>query len=355
MLNTAITAALNQRLGQRGGTKDVAPPEMNGPVIMERNMKSWVQYYQDFLKMKPPVFTGKKGATEAHQWYTKVDRILSKFDCSGAFKQRMAAFLLEENAATWWESMGRTVDAMEVTWTRFKELFLEHFFPSAERQAMIRQFEVLEQKENQLVVEYECEFDRLSIFAAHLMPTEEDRIDRFLGGFHNGISRHIIGNPSFNTYAMVVNCARAHCLKIQEEMKNKASRVDNKVTEKKDNKGGNANGQKRHFHQGNQGWKKPRTEEGNNGTGTMVHAPQPMRTEGYVFKGPCYHCQAQGHKARDCPNKGKAPAEYERRQGKNPPQGRGPQPWLNTVLPQNGDGPVVMLEGTFLIHNRYGR
>ncbi|KAI3832617.1 hypothetical protein MKW98_002163, partial [Papaver atlanticum] len=113
MLNTAITTALDQRLGPRGGTEDMAPPEMNGPAIVDRNTKPWVQYYQDFLKMKPPSFTGKGGATEAHQWCTKVDRILAQFDCSEAYKQRMAAFLLEGNAATWWESMGRTVDAME--------------------------------------------------------------------------------------------------------------------------------------------------------------------------------------------------------------------------------------------------
>ncbi|XP_026452534.1 uncharacterized protein LOC113353028 [Papaver somniferum] len=131
MLNIAITAALDQRLGPRGGPENVATPGMNEPAVVERNVKSWVQYYQDFLKMKPPTFTGKGGATEAHQWCTKVDRILDQFDCSGTYKQRMASFLLEGNAATWWESMGRTVDAMEVTWTRFKDLFLEHFFPFA--------------------------------------------------------------------------------------------------------------------------------------------------------------------------------------------------------------------------------
>ncbi|KAI3922694.1 hypothetical protein MKW98_006825, partial [Papaver atlanticum] len=83
---------------------------------------------------------------------------------------------------------------------------------------------------------------------------------------------------------------------------------------------------------------------GNSGTGTMVHAPQPMRIECYVFKGPCYHCQTPGHKARDCPKNGKALAEYERRQGQNPPQGRGPHPRLNVIFPQNGEGLVVMLE-----------
>ncbi|KAI3868514.1 hypothetical protein MKX03_035687, partial [Papaver bracteatum] len=121
MLNITITSALDQRLGQRGGKENMTPPEMNGHAIMERNTKTWVQYYQDFLKMKPPSFTGKGGATEAHQWCTKVDRILAKFDFSKAYKQRMVAFLLEGNAATWWESMGSTVDSMEVTWTRFKD------------------------------------------------------------------------------------------------------------------------------------------------------------------------------------------------------------------------------------------
>ncbi|XP_026399418.1 uncharacterized protein LOC113295285 [Papaver somniferum] len=267
----------------------------------------------------------------------------------------MVAFLLEGNETTWLESMGRTVNSMEVTWTSFKDFFLEHFFPPDKHQDMIRQFEELEQNTDQTVVEYECEFDRSSIFAAHPMPTEADRMDRFLGGLHNGISRHIIGNPSFNTYALVVNCAKAYCLKIQEEKKKKVGKVDTKVTEKKENKGGNSNGKKRYFHQGNQGWKNPRTDEGNNGNGAMVHAPQPVRTEGYVFKGPFYHFHEQGHKARNCPNKGKSPAEYGRCKVQNQPQGRGPQPRLNAVLPQNGEGPMVMLEGILLIHTRHGR
>ncbi|KAI3922696.1 hypothetical protein MKW98_006827, partial [Papaver atlanticum] len=77
MLNTAVTTTLDHKLGPRGGTEDVAPPKINRPAIVERNTKSWVQYYQDFLKMKPPSFTGKIGATEAHQGCTKVDRILA--------------------------------------------------------------------------------------------------------------------------------------------------------------------------------------------------------------------------------------------------------------------------------------
>ncbi|KAI3847719.1 hypothetical protein MKX03_004586 [Papaver bracteatum] len=75
MMNTAITAALDQRLGQCGGTEDVAPPEMNVPAIGERNVKSWVHYYQDFLKIKPPAFTGKGGATKAHQWCTNISSV----------------------------------------------------------------------------------------------------------------------------------------------------------------------------------------------------------------------------------------------------------------------------------------
>ncbi|KAI3922695.1 hypothetical protein MKW98_006826, partial [Papaver atlanticum] len=83
------------------------------------------------------------------------------------------------------------------------------------------QFEELKQKKDQIVVEYECEFDRLSLFAAHLIPTEADKIKRFLNGLHNGIAQHIIGNPIFDTYAKVANYARAHCLRIQEAKRKK--------------------------------------------------------------------------------------------------------------------------------------
>ncbi|KAI3837155.1 hypothetical protein MKX03_032702, partial [Papaver bracteatum] len=322
-MNNVITAALDHRIGQRGVMETQEPPKMSGPIIVERNTKSWVQCYQDFQNMKPPSFTEKVGATESHQWCTKVDRILAQFDCSGNYKHRMAAFLLDGNAATWWELMGRTVDAMEVTWTRFKDLFHEHFFPSAQCQAMNRQFEVLEQKENQLVVEYECEFDHLSIFAAHLMPTEEDKIERFLSGLHNGIARRIIGNPSFDSYAVEHK-------RIQEARKKK---VEHKGNERPNEGGRNS-------------WKKPRADEKTTNHSEATQAPQLLRImeeeKPYVFRGQCYKCGEQGKKSLDCPNKNK-PGVVNNVKGREVPLGRD-QTRMNVMLPRGSGEHVFQME-----------
>ncbi|XP_026410336.1 uncharacterized protein LOC113305529 [Papaver somniferum] len=294
MLNTAITAALDQRLGPCGG---------------------------------------KGGETEAHQWCTKVDRILDQFDCSKTYKQRMAAFLLEGNATTWWELMGRTVDAMEVTWTRFKYLFLAHLFPPSKRQAMIRQFEDLEQKQDQIMVEYECEFDRLSLFASHLIPTEADNIERFFNGLHNGIARHIIGNPSFDTYAKVANGVMAHCLRIQEARKKK---VEPKRNERPNEGGRNS-------------WKKPRADENTTNHGVETQAPQPLRIgeeeKPYVFRGNCYKCGEQGHKSPNFPNKNKHGVENNGK-GCEVPRGR-EKPRMNAMLPRGVGEYVVEMEVFF--------
>ncbi|KAI3856670.1 hypothetical protein MKX03_026795, partial [Papaver bracteatum] len=270
------------------------------------------------------------GATETHQWCTKVDRILAQFDFYEAYKQRMAAFLLEENASTWWESMGRTVDAMEATWTRFKDLFLALFFPPAERQAMSRQFEELEQKQDQIVVEYECEFDRLSLFDGHLIPTEADKIERFLNGLHNGIARHIIENPSSDTYAKVANCARAHCLRIQEDRKKKV--------QPKRNEGPNESGRN--------SWKNPRADQQTTNHGVATQAPQPLRImeedKPYIFRGYCYKCGEHGHKSPDFPNKDK-PGVVNNGKGREVPPGRD-QPQMNAMLPHGGGEHVVEME-----------
>ncbi|OVA15182.1 zinc finger protein [Macleaya cordata] len=289
------------------------PPVVNQRALSE---KSWMEYYREFQGMKPIAFTGKEGPAEAHQWCKKMDKILEQFDCSEAYKQRMAVFQLEENAATWWDTQSRLVDPIQLTWTQFKELFVEHYFPFPARQAMAREFQELKQGDNQTVLEYENEFDQLLLFASHLIPTEQDKIDKFLNGLHSGIARHMIGQPSFDTYQKVVNCAKAHDYRIEEARKKKSAKTESKAVEKNEQKGGNGNGKdswkhRRQNHQGQQNCKRQRTDgENNTNDQAVVQAqPQALRTDvtgQRPFRGYCHTCHEKGHKSAECPRRDRA-------------------------------------------------
>ncbi|OVA16852.1 hypothetical protein BVC80_7667g2 [Macleaya cordata] len=73
--------------------------------------------------------------------------------------------------------------------------------------AMKKDFQELRQKDDQTVVKYEKEFSRLALYAPGLIPTKQSKIHKFLRGLNRQISVHIIGQPSFDTFAKVRECA----------------------------------------------------------------------------------------------------------------------------------------------------
>ena len=70
-----------------------------------------------------------------------------------------------------------------MTWTAFRELFLENYFPPAEKIKKQKEFLELTQG-NQTVREYTVQFERLSRFASHMVDTPEKKNQRY----HQGLN-----------------------------------------------------------------------------------------------------------------------------------------------------------------------
>ncbi|XP_070035431.1 uncharacterized protein [Nicotiana tomentosiformis] len=83
----------------------------------------------------------------------------------------------------WWEAYERCrpVDAVPLTWKELSILFLEKFVPQSRREKLRRQFEQLRQ-DGMSVTQYEMIFSELTRHPVWLVPTDKERIRRFIDG-----------------------------------------------------------------------------------------------------------------------------------------------------------------------------
>ncbi|XP_070042546.1 uncharacterized protein [Nicotiana tomentosiformis] len=87
-------------------------------------------------------------------------------------------------AFIWWVAYERSwqVGAAPLLWHELSVLFLEKFAPPTHKEELRRQFEQLRQK-SVSVTQYEMRFLELARHAIWLVPTERERIRRFIDGF----------------------------------------------------------------------------------------------------------------------------------------------------------------------------
>ncbi|XP_070050661.1 uncharacterized protein [Nicotiana tomentosiformis] len=74
-----------------------------------------------------------------------------------------------------------SIGAVPLTWNEFFVLFLEKFLPQSCREELCRQFEQLRQ-DDMYVTQYKMRFFELPCYAVWLVPTDRERIRRFIYG-----------------------------------------------------------------------------------------------------------------------------------------------------------------------------
>ena len=146
---------------------------------------------------------------EAEKWLRGMDIIFDTMGCSRIEKRRLAAYQLTYAAADWWESEKANLGERAVqmmTWTTFKELFLENYFPQTERNNKEREF-IDPTQGNQIVREYTVQFEQLSHFAYHMIDTLDKKNRRYHSGLSLTLQRSTYGhlNQSFNALVGMAN------------------------------------------------------------------------------------------------------------------------------------------------------
>ncbi|OVA07382.1 zinc finger protein [Macleaya cordata] len=332
-VGAVVDARLDARLGARGPVAPApvqAPVQVPQPPVVRVGAPTWMELHRHFLSLKPRTFGGSTDPLVAHQWIKEMEKTFRTFECPEEYKQRFAAFQLVEDALDWWESRSQDLDTTTLTWQQFQAMFFDQYFPQSARMAMEKEFQDLRQKDDQTVVEFEREFSRLALYAPGLIPTEQSKIQKFLRGLNRQISRHIIGQPSFDTFPKVVECARLHDQEIQEARRKRSEKAEAKPVDKRDQKNGQGQQGKNRDNRGY--WKRQKTEEKD--TGAVVPAqPETLRTEEgsrRVIKGPCYACGEIGHRAADCPRGNGVQGARQNQQPRQNGQGQArPQPAPN--------------------------
>ncbi|GJT22325.1 putative reverse transcriptase domain-containing protein [Tanacetum coccineum] len=119
--------------------------------------------FQDFLKCIPQNFSGTEGVFGLTRWFEKIETVFNISNCPPKYQVKYATCTLQDSALTWWNSHKRTIGveaAYAMNWVELMKLMTEVYCPRNEIQRM----------ETELMV-----------------PDEEDRVERFIGGLPDNI------------------------------------------------------------------------------------------------------------------------------------------------------------------------
>ncbi|XP_057975942.1 uncharacterized protein LOC131163363 [Malania oleifera] len=126
--------------------------------------------------MRPPSFSRGPNPIVAENWVQDVEEILVVLVCTNEQKVVFATCKLIGEAKHWWRS-ARMIEEQRpnpvpVSWSRFKELFFEQYFPAIIQNTKAAEFLHLTQG-LMTVTQYAARFLELYRFAPHLAPDEE--------------------------------------------------------------------------------------------------------------------------------------------------------------------------------------
>ncbi|EOX94096.1 Uncharacterized protein TCM_003239 [Theobroma cacao] len=163
----------------------------------------------DFLKLKPPTFSGSDASEKPQVFLDKMEKICKALGCSSVRSVELAAFQLEDVAQEWFSSLcrGRPTNATPLAWSEFSVAFLDRFLPLSVRNARAREFETLVQTSSMTVSEYDIKFTQLARYAPYLVSTEEMKIQRFVDGLVEPLFR-AVASRDFTTYSAAVDRAQ---------------------------------------------------------------------------------------------------------------------------------------------------
>ncbi|GJW44424.1 hypothetical protein Tco_0073223 [Tanacetum coccineum] len=122
--------------------------------------------YQDFMKCQPLNFKGTEGVVGLTRWFEKMETLLHISNCPEVYQVKYATCTLLDSALTWWNSHKRTVGvdaAFAMTW-----------------------------RDNNNLAAYTQRFQELTLLYTRMVPGEEDRIERYVGGLPDNIQGNVM-------------------------------------------------------------------------------------------------------------------------------------------------------------------
>ncbi|GKF51772.1 reverse transcriptase domain-containing protein, partial [Tanacetum coccineum] len=137
--------------------------------------------YQDFLKFN---FNGIEGVVGLTRWFEKMETVFHISNCPERYQVKYALCTLLNNALTWWNSHKRTIGieaAYAMSSVELMKLMTEVYCPRNKVQNMKTELWNLVVKGNDLTA-YTRRFQELVLLCTRMVPNEEDKVERFVGG-----------------------------------------------------------------------------------------------------------------------------------------------------------------------------
>nr|XP_009762914.1 PREDICTED: uncharacterized protein LOC104214889 [Nicotiana sylvestris] len=213
----AIQTQQNLQMGiqalQQGG--------MRAPVV-----EDMAQLAMKFVRLEPSIFTGTNPTADPQDFLEEVEKATTLLGVKDYRVVRLVVYQLKDIADLWFKGIEKSgpEDAPPMVWAEFKKIFTKKWLPPGVRAALAILFETLKQ-DTMTVLEYSIKFEKLSRYAPHLIPTEDEKIDRFTRGLISSIRKDTAGGRRNTTFIDFVDLAmdleRIH----QEE---RANREQNK-------------------------------------------------------------------------------------------------------------------------------
>ncbi|KAF5468665.1 hypothetical protein F2P56_012804 [Juglans regia] len=91
---------------------------------------------EQFSRQHPITFDGRLNAMGADSWIEHLEQIFEAFFCTNDQKVNYASYNLTDLANNWWKStrvllQNELGEGIPITWERFKDVFLDRFFPQS--------------------------------------------------------------------------------------------------------------------------------------------------------------------------------------------------------------------------------
>ncbi|GJT05355.1 putative reverse transcriptase domain-containing protein [Tanacetum coccineum] len=150
--------------------------------------------YQDFMKCQPLNFKGTEGVVGLIRWFEKMETVFHISNCPEKSQVKYATCTLLNSALTWWNSHKRTIGteaAFSMSWRELMKLMTEVYCPRNEIQKMESELWNLTVKNNDLAA-YTQRFQELTMMCTKMVPEEEDRVEKFIGGLPDNIQGNVI-------------------------------------------------------------------------------------------------------------------------------------------------------------------
>ncbi|GJZ54723.1 putative reverse transcriptase domain-containing protein [Tanacetum coccineum] len=145
--------------------------------------------YHDFVKCQPLNFKGTEGFVGLTRWFKKMETVFHISNYPERYQVKYATRTLLNSTLTWWNAHKRTIRAdaaFSMSWRELMKLMTKVYYPRNEIQKMETELWNLTMKGNDLAA-YTQRFQELTMLCTKMVPKEEDRVEKFIGGLPDNI------------------------------------------------------------------------------------------------------------------------------------------------------------------------